>query len=110
MRWSMTMPDERRPVVLPTEVRPKATRRSFSAEFKRRVLVEADKCTKPGEVGARLRREGLYSSHLTEWRAVRQRGWERRSDRPRRGDEILFPFDVAAGLGRGGTATSSAWP
>jgi transposase-like protein len=70
----MTMPDEQRPVVPPTEVRPKAKRRAFSAEFKRRVLAEADTCTKPGEVGALLRREGLYSSHLTEWRAVRQRG------------------------------------
>jgi transposase-like protein len=70
----MTMPDEQRPVVPPTEVRPKAKRRAFSAEFKRRVLAEADKCTKPGEVGALLRREGLYSSHLTEWRAVRERG------------------------------------
>jgi transposase len=74
MRWSMTMTDDKRPVVPPTEVRPKAKRRSFSAEFKRRVLVEADACTKPGEVGALLRREGLYSSHLTEWRACRERG------------------------------------
>ena len=63
-----------RPVVPPTEVRPKAKRRAFSAEFKRRVLAEADACTKPGEVGALLRRVGLYSSHLTEWRAVRERG------------------------------------
>jgi len=70
----MTMPNEKRPVVSPTEVRPKAKRRFFSAEFKRRVLAEADKCTKPGEIGALLRREGLYSSHLVEWRAVRQRG------------------------------------
>ena len=74
MRWSMTMPNEQRPVVPPTEVHPKAKRRAFSAEFKRRVLAEADKCTKPGEIGALLRREGLYSSHLTEWRAVRARG------------------------------------
>jgi transposase len=73
MRWSMTMTEDKRPMVQPTEVRPKARRRSFSAEFKRRVLVEADACTKPGEVGALLRREGLYSSHLTEWRATRER-------------------------------------
>jgi transposase-like protein len=70
----MTRTDDNRPVVQPTEVRPKAKRRSFSAEFKRRVLAEADACTKPGEVGALLRREGLYSSHLTEWRGVRERG------------------------------------
>jgi transposase len=74
MRWSMTMTDDKRPVVPPTEVRPKAKRRSFSAEFKRRVLAEAGACTKPGEVGVLLRREGLYSSHLTEWRASRERG------------------------------------
>lgn len=70
----MTMTDKQRPVVPPTEVRPKAKRRSFSAEYKRRILVEADACTEPGAVGALLRREGLYSSHLTEWRAVRARG------------------------------------
>jgi transposase-like protein len=71
----MTMADDKqRPVVPPTEVRPKAKRRRFSAEFKRRILAEADACTKPGEVGALLRREGLYSSHLTEWRGLRERG------------------------------------
>ena len=69
----MTMTDKERPVVSPTEVRPKAKRRSYSAEFKRRVLAEADACTEPGAIGALLRREGLYSSHLTEWRAVRAR-------------------------------------
>jgi transposase len=73
MRWFMMMTDKERPVVPPTEVRPKAKRRSFTAEYKRRILAEADACTKPGEVGALLRREGLYSSHLTEWRALRKR-------------------------------------
>jgi transposase len=70
----MTMTDKERPVVPPTEVRPKAKRRSYSAEFKRRVLAEADTCTETGAIGALLRREGLYSSHLTEWRAIRARG------------------------------------
>src|SRR6185295_4736187 len=74
MRWSMTMTEDKRPVVPPTEVRPKAKRRTFSAEYKRRVLAEADACTKPGEIGALLRREGLYSSHLTEWRGLRKQG------------------------------------
>jgi len=75
MRWSMTMTEEKRPVVPPTEVRPKAKRRTFSAKFKRGILVEADACaTEPGKIGALLRREGLYSSHLTEWRALRKRG------------------------------------
>ena len=57
-----------------TEVKPKATRRRFTAEYKRRVLTEADACTKPGELGALLRREGLYSSHINTWRAQRARG------------------------------------
>lgn len=60
--------------VPPTEVKPKATRRRFSAEYKREILAEADACTKPGELGALLRREGLYSSHLNTWRAQRARG------------------------------------
>jgi transposase-like protein len=70
----MTMTDKERPVVPPTEVRPKAKRRTFSASYKARILAEADKCTEPGKVGALLRREGLYSSHLTEWRAARKQG------------------------------------
>jgi transposase-like protein len=57
-----------------TEVTAKATRRRFTAAEKLRVLKEADRCTKPGELGALLRREGLYSSHLSAWRAARQRG------------------------------------
>ncbi len=57
-----------------TEVTAKARRRQFTAEYKRRVLAEADACTKPGEIGALLRREGLYSSHLVEWRRSRERG------------------------------------
>jgi transposase-like protein len=52
--------------------RPK--RRRFSAEFKLRVLREADACAKPGELGALLRREGLYSSHLSSWRSQREQG------------------------------------
>jgi len=57
-----------------TEVVAKAQRRRFTAAEKLRVLREADGCTKPGELGALLRREGLYSSHLSAWRAARQRG------------------------------------
>lgn len=56
------------------EVLAKAERRRFTAEYKRRVLQEADACSKPGELGALLRREGLYSSHLAAWRAARARG------------------------------------
>jgi transposase-like protein len=49
-------------------------RRKFSAEYKLRVVREADRCTKAGEVGSLLRREGLYSSHLSEWRKQREAG------------------------------------
>src|SRR6058998_3784453 len=52
----------------------RAQRRRFTAAEKLRVLREADRCTKPGELSARLRREGLYSSHLSTWRAARTRG------------------------------------
>jgi transposase len=62
-------------VVVPeVEVAEKASRRKFSAEYKRKILKEADACTRTGEIGALLRREGLYSSHLAVWRAARQRG------------------------------------
>lgn len=57
-----------------TEVTEKATRRRYSAEYKARILREAEACTKPGELGALLRRESLYSSHLTSWRAQAARG------------------------------------
>lgn len=57
-----------------TEVVARAARRRFTAVEKLRVLKEADRCTRPGELGALLRREGLYSSHLSAWRQARQRG------------------------------------
>jgi transposase-like protein len=56
------------------EVVAKATRRRFTLEYKRKIVREADGCKTPGAVGALLRREGLYSSHLTTWRAARERG------------------------------------
>ncbi len=62
------------PTTIPDpEVTEKTQRRRFTAEYKRRILAEADKCKKPGELGALLRREGLYSSHLANWRAARDR-------------------------------------
>jgi transposase-like protein len=51
-----------------TEVVAKAKRRSFTAAYKRDIVRQADACKGPGEIGALLRREGLYSSHLTVWR------------------------------------------
>lgn len=56
------------------EVVPKAKRRSFSTKYKLRILNEHEACTEPGEKGALLRREGLYSSHITTWRRQRERG------------------------------------
>jgi transposase-like protein len=63
-----------RPAVPEGEVVAKASRRRFTAEYKRKILQEADACTAPGAIGALLRREGLYSSYLTAWRAQRERG------------------------------------
>jgi transposase len=62
----LTLPDP--------EVVVKAQRRRFTAEYKQRILQEADAGTHPGEVGALLRREGLYSSHLSTWRRQRAQG------------------------------------
>ena len=56
------------------EVADKATRRRFSTEYKRRIVGAADKCTRPGELGALLRREGVYSSSLSTWRRQRDAG------------------------------------
>jgi transposase len=56
------------------EVVPKAKRRKFSVEYKWRILQEADSCTEAGQVGALLRREGLYSSQLSTWRRQREEG------------------------------------
>ena len=56
------------------EVVAQAKRRQFSAKYKLSILTEADQCSQRGEIGALLRREGLYSSHLTTWRKQRDRG------------------------------------
>ena len=56
------------------EVVAKPKRRKFTAQYRLRILEKADRCTRPGEVGRLLRREGLYSSHLTTWRRARRRG------------------------------------
>ena len=56
------------------EVVAKPKRRQFTAQYRLRILEEADRCTELGEVGRLLRREGLYSSHLTTWRKARRKG------------------------------------
>ena len=50
------------------EVLPRAKRRRFSAAFKKRILEEYDACTEPGEKGALLRKEGIYSSYIATWK------------------------------------------
>ena len=60
-----------------------AKRRSFTAEYKARILAEADACTQPGEVGELLRREGLYTSHLRYWRKQRKDGALKELGKPR---------------------------
>jgi transposase-like protein len=56
------------------EVSAKAVRRRYTKEYKRRVLAAAEACKRTGELGALLRREGLYSSHLAAWRRARENG------------------------------------
>jgi transposase len=66
-----TCPSGHRP---DAEVPQRPVRRSFLADYKLQILRQADACTQRGQVGQLLRREGLYSSHLTTWRAQRQQG------------------------------------
>ena len=73
-----------------TGVSPTRTRRQFTATYKLQILATADACTKPGELGALLRREGLYSSHLAMWRAAQRRGDLQRPAK-RRGPARLAP-------------------
>jgi transposase-like protein len=69
----------------------KPERRRFTLDYKRRIVREADRCQKPGEVGALLRREGLYSSHLSSWRAARERGELGGGRTRKRGPEAKVP-------------------
>jgi len=71
-----------RPVTDP-EVESKAERRRFPASYKLRILAEAEHCTSPGEIGSLLRREGLYHSHLSKWRALHRLGGAEALGRPR---------------------------
>jgi transposase len=74
------------------EVTAKAQRRRFTAEYKRKVLKEADSCTKAGEVAALLRREGLYASNLITWRRQREAG-ERSGLEPKKRGRKARPVD-----------------
>jgi hypothetical protein len=56
------------------QVKPKTIRRAFTTAYKLSILEQADQCQGAGEIGALLRREGLYSSHLSTWRRLRREG------------------------------------
>jgi transposase len=62
------------PPAAENQVLEKPNRRRFTAEYKLRILDEADRCVEPGTLGALLRREGLYSSLLSTWRRQREQG------------------------------------
>ena len=80
------------------EMVPKASRRTFSATEKLRILNEADACTQPGQIGALLRREGLYSSHLVKWRRLRATGQLQALAPQPRGPKSTPPDPLAAEL------------
>ena len=65
---------ERERIAPSPEVLEKPVRRRFTVEYKTQILAEADACSEPGMLGELLRREGLYSSHLSTWRRQRDEG------------------------------------
>ncbi len=77
------------------EVSDRPRRRRFTAAYKLQIVQEANGCTRPGEIGALLRREGLYWSALTEWRRARDRGAfdalkpKRRGPKPKEADPLV---------------------
>jgi transposase-like protein len=88
-------PDAPRLMAVPDpEVAAKPTRRRFTAEYKLQILREVESQREPGAIGAVLRREGLYSTHLSAWRRERDRGalaslrGRRRGRRPEPGAEL----------------------
>lgn len=77
-------PDEAALVAAPDpELVQRAVRRRFSAKYKLDILQQVDRCERPGEIGELLRREGLYTSHLTHWRKQRDAGAVEALGRPR---------------------------
>jgi transposase len=76
------------------EVLEKPVRRRFTADYKLRIVEEADRCTEPGQIGALLRREGLYSSQLGSWRHQRQQGQLQALRDDKRGRKATVPHPV----------------
>src|SRR3990172_7324347 len=90
----MDHPESKTPMPPPSsEVSPRSTRRTFTREYKMRIVREADECRETGGVGALLRREGLYSSSLQDWRREFESGGpaapepRRRGPKPRRSED-----------------------
>ena len=92
--------EQRLPSPPSPEVVAKPERRWFSAQYKRQILAEADACTESGQVGALLRREGLYSSHLTDWRRQREQGIMTALESHKRGRKESAPDPSAGELAR----------
>ncbi len=82
------------------EVRRTPERRQFSAAYKQRILAECEHTTAPGQVGAILRREGLFTFHLRDWRAAQQRAHHAALAPTRRGPQRLRPTALAGELQR----------
>jgi transposase len=99
-------PERRRPTMVPPpaaanpELSARPWRRTFTAQEKLRILQQADQATGPGEIGALLRREGLYSSHLTDWRRQRDAGILNGLAPAHRGPKVSEPRPLAAELAK----------
>lgn len=79
------------------EVKPKKQRRNFTSAYKLKILDLADACSKDGDIGALLRKEGLYSSHLSKWRQQKQQGIlyglsKKRGVKPKEDQEMLLAY------------------
>jgi transposase len=77
-----------------TEVPEKARRRTYTVEYKLKIVKEADACKGTGDIGALLRREGLYSSQLTTWRQARDRGELAPGSKAKKRGPRTFPPDA----------------
>ena len=91
--WSAAAAGRPTPGAPNPELAERPRRRRFSAEYKLRILQAAEACTRPGAMGALLRREGLYTSHLSAWRKQRDEGALRALGRSR-GRAKPHPLEV----------------
>lgn len=87
--------DSSQPVV---EVLERAKRRQFSASYKLKIVQEADLLSNTGDVGALLRREGLYASQLAKWRKLRDTGALSGLSKKKRGPKVAKPNPLAKEL------------